>query len=609
MNERIINRGPDGGGYWVDENSAIVLGHRRLSIIDLSEAGAQPLFSHDERYVIVYNGEIYNAAELKERLEAESSQIKWRGHSDTEILIEAIAAWGMEETLKLCRGMWALALYDRKTGRTQLARDRMGEKPLYYGRVNGQLVFGSSIASIAAIEGFNNHIFKDVLDVFLQYGYIPSPYTIYEDVFKLEPGSILTIDKPYTDWKIEKYFDIKQMAIDGQDYFFKGSEEEANEELERLLKKALKGQMLSDVPLGAFLSGGIDSTLVVSLMQSMSDKPIRTFTIGFEEEKYNEAKFAKETADYLGTAHKELYVGYKDVMDLLPQLPDVFGEPFADSSQLPTLLVSKMTRENVTVALSGDGGDEFFCGYNTYKDAIAGIEVMKNKLGFMHNSLRTSIGKTLLNSPIAGNSLVRKTGRVLSVKTVEDFYRMVNDDDIRTHRLVPGYNPLATKVSQYQDKLLPFGENNLMLMDMLQYLPDDILTKVDRSGMHFSLETRIPILDADVMEFAWTLPIDYKMADDITKKPLRNILDKYLPHGMMDRPKKGFSVPVGRWLKDGQMREWAESIISDAHFYAGEYLDVNLIDQIWSEYMNGGDWSKLIWHILMLEQWMISVRA
>lgn len=603
MNQRIVNRGPDATGHWIDENRKVILGHQRLSIIDLSELGAQPMVSHSDRYVIVYNGEIYNANELREELEEQFGIISWNGHSDTEILLEAVEKFGLIKTLNKCRGMWGMAIYDRETGNIQLARDRMGEKPLYYGMVQGQFVFSSDINAIRSIEGFNNEVNEDTLGIYFQNGYIPAPYSIYKNVYKLEPGSILSIAYPYSDWKIEKYYNICETAVHGQNNLFEGSEEEAADRLESILKDVLKGQMLSDVPLGAFLSGGIDSTLVVSLMQSISNRPIKTFTIGFEEEKYNEAKFALETARHLGTDHTEMYVGYSDVMDLLPNISKAFGEPFADSSQLPTMLVSRMTKKHVTVALSGDAGDEFYCGYNTYKDARAGISVMKGKLGVLKNPLRKKMGDLLLDSCLAENNLVRTVGRCLSIETVEDFYRMVRDDDIRSHKLVNNNKIPPTAVTKYKDGMLKTEESNLMLMDMLQYLPDDILTKVDRSGMYYSLETRIPLLDRDVMEFAWSLPLDYKMDDGITKKPLRNILYKYVPKEMMDRPKKGFSVPVSRWLREGDMKAWAESLIVDNRGIASEFIDVKLFAKMWSDYQKGGNWNSLIWFVLMFEQW------
>ena len=604
MNSAMIERGPDDGNYWLDESRHVVLGHRRLSIIDLSEFGRQPMVSHSGDTVIVFNGEIYNANEIRDNLEQKYGSIGWKGHSDTEVILEGFDRG--EDVYQSARGMWGIAVYNRVTGEVRLSRDRMGEKPLYYGRVNGQFVFASSINCIKAIKGFNNSINSAVLPTYFRDGYIPAPYSIYEDIYKLTPGTVLTIKPPYKEWTIEEYYDLKQTAANGQKNLFAGSEKEAADELERRLKDTLRGQMISDVPLGAFLSGGIDSTLVVSLMQSISDRPVKSFTIGFEEKQYDEAIYARETAKLLGTDHTELYVGYKDVMKALHEIPQTFGEPFADSSELPTMLVSQMTRKNVTVALSGDAGDEFFCGYNTYKDAKTSIDVMRGKLGFVKDPVRGAIGNLILGSPLKNNQLMNTVGRCFTIKTVEDFFRMVRDDDPRVAKLTGYAAELPNAMSMYKEGFLSNDISNLMLIDMLKYLPDDILTKVDRAGMHYSLETRIPLLDKTVMEFAWQLPLEYKMKDGITKKPLRNILYKYVPKEMMERPKKGFSVPVSKWLREGEMRDWAEAVLGDAKPLSKEFIDVNLVESIWNDYQNGGDWNQFIWYILMFDQWLLA---
>jgi len=604
---KLHRRGPDAGDYWICENESIVLGHRRLAIVDLSEAGCQPMVSASERYVIVYNGEIYNANELKKQMDEHFGKVYYRGTSDTEILLNAIENYGLKEALVKCRGMFALAVYDREQKVLSLARDRMGEKPLYYGLVNGSFVFASDINAVKAIKGFHNPINERVLRGYFINGYISAPYSIYTDVYKMQQGTILTLQYPFNTWNEEAYFDITEVAVKGQQNLFDGNEKEAVDELEKLLKNAIKGQMEADVPLGAFLSGGIDSTLVVSLMQSITDNPVRTFTIGFEEEKYNEAIYAKETAKHLGTNHTEMYVGYKDVIDLLSVIPEAFGEPFADSSQLPTMLVSRMTKEHVTVSLSGDAGDEFFCGYNSYKDIQNGLQVMQSKLGFIREPIRTPLGELILNTNITNSELLRKTGRCLSTKKPEEFYRQIIDDDIRVNSLCRKVAGQSYKMPNelYPDGLLKGAESNLMLMNMRQYLPDDILVKVDRAGMFYSLETRIPLLDADVMQFAWTLPDSYKMKDGINKKILRELVYRYVPREMMERPKKGFSVPVSIWLRDGKMREWAEFIMADAAYTAKEFIDVKTVHSIWKDYIDNNHWKKLIWHILMFEQWLL----
>lgn len=618
MKAALIRRGPDSEGNFIDESRNVVIGHRRLSIIDLSETGAQPMISINNRYVIAFNGEIYNAPKLRNELEVTEGGVILKGTSDTEVLLEAIDAWGIKTTLEKSRGMWGISLYDRDTGYIYLSRDRMGEKPLYYGKVNGQFVWASDVRAIRALPGMNNEIDRRVLLLYLKYGYIPAPYTIYKGIYKLEPGCILATAYPFNEWKISKYYNIAQVASYGQSHLFTGSETEAYERLEILLKDALRGQMLSDVPLGAFLSGGIDSTTVVALMQQItpSDTPVRTFSIGFEEDAYNEAAYAAESARYLGTRHTEMYVGYKDVMALLPELSVAYGEPFADSSQLPTMLVSKMTREHVTVALSGDAGDELFCGYNTYKDAGKGMNVLSDKFSFLKGSLRTGAGiaVTALDKRLRergySESLaqdIHKAASVLRTGSAEEYYRSMNDD-IRVYNLLPGDMTAAQSYKcandVYEDGYLKGNENNLMLMDMLQYLPDDILCKVDRAGMYYSLETRIPLLDTDVVNFAWTLPLEYKMSDGITKKPLRNILYKYVPKKIMDRPKKGFSIPVSEWLREGEMRQWAESVISDKRNASSDLIDVYVFDRVWKDYIETGSWSKVIWHVLMLMNWV-----
>ena len=611
MNQKIHRRGPDAGDYWLCENDRIVLGHRRLAIVDLTECGSQPMVSASGRYVMVYNGEIYNAPEIKAQMAVAFGNESYRGSSDTEILLRAIEHYGLKDTLVMCRGMFAFAVYDRQEKVLQLARDRMGEKPLYYGWVNGSFVFASDLNAIKAMEGFCNPIDERVLKGYFVNGYIPAPYSIYRNIYKLEQGSVLILKAPFEEWQAERYYDITETAVSGQGNLFDGSEKEAVDELEQLLKRSIKGQMMADVPLGAFLSGGIDSTLVVSLMQSVSDIPVRTFTIGFEEEKYNEAAYAKETAKYLGTQHTEMYVGYEDVINLLPAIPEAFGEPFADSSQLPTMLVSKMTREHVTVSLSGDAGDEFFCGYNSYKDIQSGLAIMQNKLKFVKEPIRRPLGELLLNTCASNIPVLRKAGNCFTVRTPEELYRQIIDSDIRVKKLLGDSckNAFVTPDDTYPDGMLNGAENNLMLMNMRQYLPDDILVKVDRAGMYYSLETRIPLLDADVMRFAWTLPLSYKMQDGITKKPLRELLYRYIPKEMMDRPKKGFSVPVSIWLKEGKMREWAESVLTDASPLSGDYIDTKTVQSIWKDYIRNGNWNSMIWYILMFEQWLLNEKG
>lgn len=612
MNQALLHRGPDAGSYWLDEDSKVVLGHRRLSIVELSEAGAQPMVSHSGRYVLVYNGEIYNYKSLEEKLSkklsASGQKLRLRGTSDTEILLEAIELFGVKEALKAAKGMFAFAVYDRQEKALYLSRDRIGEKPLYYGRVGGGFVFASELASIKAMENFRNEINTEVLGLYFRYGYIPQPHTIYRGICQLSPGSILKVKAPFSEWEEESYWDISEVAAAGRQNLFAGTEEEAAQQLEKLLKDAVSGQMRADVPLGAFLSGGIDSTLIVSLMQSMSEKKVRTFTVGFHEEGYNEAAYARETARHLGTEHTELYVEFSDVMDVLPHLPEAYSEPFADSSQIPTMLVSKLTKEHVTVSLSGDAGDELFCGYNTYKDMEQGIQVVKGKAGFLPQGLRKGIGIACGALSNAHTPLLYKISNCFLVDTPESFYRAMSRTDCRIPYISRDKSKLPCSNTLYPDGFLTDARHNMMLMDMKQYLPDDILVKVDRAGMYYSLENRIPLLDRDVVEFAWTLPIDYKFKDGITKKPLRNILYRYVPREMMERPKKGFSIPINEWLAKGEMHEWAQSLMADARPIAGEFLNLKYVDGIWKDFLTKQKWYPVIWYVLMLEQWLLYQR-
>lgn len=609
MNSMLLRRGPDAGNYWLSEKDRVVLGHRRLSIVDLSEAGAQPMLSGSERYVIVYNGEIYNVPYieeiLKDKMKSHGEQLRLRGTSDTEILLEAIECFGIKQTLKLIKGMFAFAAYDRQDKTLYLARDRMGEKPLYYGKVGDSFVFASDISAIKALDGFHNEINTDVLNLYFMYGYIPQPYSIYKEIWQLQPGGILEIKTPFTDWSNDSYWDICEVAKNGQKNMFEGTEQEAADHLENLLRESIRGQMRADVPLGAFLSGGIDSTLIVSLMQSMSDKKIRTFTVGFNEEGYNEAKYAGETARHLGTEHTELYVGFNDVMEVLPHISEAYSEPFADSSQIPTMLVSKLTKEHVTVSLSGDAGDELFCGYNTYKDMEQGLRIVEGKADFLPRRLRKGIGKICGAISNAHTPLLYKVSNCFEVDSPESFYRAIEKTDCRIPYISKNRTMLSCNNSLYMDGFLVDGRHNLMLMDMLQYLPDDILVKVDRAGMFYSLENRIPLLDRDVIEFAWTLPIEYKFQAGVTKKPLRNILYKYVPREMMERPKKGFSIPIDEWLASGKMHEWAQSIMADARTAAGEILNLQYVDSLWKDFMTNQKWNPVIWYILVLEQWLL----
>lgn len=611
MKCRMIHRGPDGEGTFVETDGSVALGHRRLSILDLSENGKQPMESHSKRFVMVFNGEIYNHRELRQKLLAEKKVDSFNSTSDTEVLLELFEAYGVKAGIQLCKGMFGIALYDRQEKCLHLLRDRIGEKPLYYGFVESKegskagkksFAFASDLGSIAVLDGFHNPINKGVLPIYFIHGYIPAPYSIYENIYKLEPGTILTIKAPYETPTIEPYWSIKEVAKRGEQNPFTGTEEEATAELERLLKDAISGQMVADVPVGAFLSSGIDSSTIVALMQSLSSQKVRSFTIGVEDPKYNEAEVAKQIADHLGTEHTELYITDHDAKAVIPKLADMFGEPFADSSQIPTYLVSKMTREHVTVSLSGDAGDELFCGYGQYSS----MDRIWGKMKSIPYPVRKLASSILLHAPIQGNKVLSTKAMLLGAKGESDLYELSNEEEPLAKKISLDKNMLPFKYTQYQPGYLKETRHNIMLMDFLMYHPDDILVKVDRAGMAVSLESRIPMLDKDVVEFAWTLPLSYKYQDGVTKKVLRNILYKYVPKDLMDLPKRGFSIPISKWLKEPELREWAETLIDRKTLEQQGLLDPDVVWYIWKDYIENNQWRIQIWYILMFQEWMAS---
>lgn len=600
MNERMFHRGPDAGGVWMSDDETVLFGHRRLSIVDLSPMGAQPMTSKSGRYVICYNGEIYNYKELANRLIKEDKVTAFKGTSDTEVLLEAFEAYGIEETIKQCKGMFAIALYDKETKMLYLLRDRIGEKPLYYGFVNGSFVFASDIGCIAALENFHNEINKEALNIYFVHGYIPAPYSVYEDIYKLEPGKILKIAAPFQKPEISAFWSITEVAKNGQKHPFTGTFEEASKGLEERLKASIKNQMVADVPVGAFLSSGIDSTTIVSLMQSLNSQPIRTFTIGVEDEKYNEAAVAKEIAAHLGTDHTEMYISESDAKAVIPALSDMFGEPFADSSQIPTYLVSKLTRQHVTVSLSGDAGDELFCGYGSYQS----INRIWNKEKNMPYPFRKIGSEVLLHTLPMSQNERRTKAMLLGAKSEADLYERSAERDPMCRRITKKTEMPSFAYSLYEKNYLEDTRSNVMLMDMLMYHPDDILVKVDRCGMAVSLETRIPLLDKDVVEYAWSLPLSYKYEDGVTKRVMRDILYRYVPKELMERPKRGFSIPIEKWLKEPKLREWAELLIDRQTLRTQGILDENVVWDIWNDYINHNKWRIQIWFILMFQEWM-----
>lgn len=601
MKQRMLHRGPDDGGSFLTEDGRVALGHRRLSIVDLSPTGQQPMKSHSGRYIIAFNGEIYNYKKIKQQLLEEQKVDAFHGTSDTEVLLEAFEAYGVEQAIAMCKGMFAIALYDSREETLYLIRDRVGEKPLYYGFVGESFVFASDIGCIAQLDGFDNPICKEVLDVYFVHGYIPAPYSIYKNIYKLEAGNILKIKSPFNKPDIHPYWSMMEVAKRGQDNLFRGSFEEAVDELERLLKDSIRDQMVADVPVGAFLSAGIDSSTVVALMQSLNANKVKSFTIGMEEKSYNEAVYAKEIARHLGTEHTELYITEKDAKTVIPQIPFIFGEPFADSSQLPTYLVSRMTREHVTVSLSGDGGDELFCGYTSY----ASVARIWNKMKNVPYGMRKMVSEIVLHSPLARKDVIQIKGTLLGAKNASDLYIVSRETDPLISQITQEKFRCVYKYNQYPDGYLPELHHNIMLMDMLMYHPDDILVKVDRTAMAVSLETRVPMLDKDVVEFAWSLPIAYKQQGDIGKRVLREVLYRYVPKEMMERPKKGFSIPISKWLKEKELREWAEGLIDRKLLREQGILNPDVVWKIWEDFINKGEWRIQIWYILMFQQWML----
>ena len=630
MGDAIRHRGPDDSGVWIDEHAGVGLVHRRLSILDLSPAGHQPMVSASRRFVMTFNGEIYNHLELRGLLEGGGGRASiamtatggWRGHSDTETLLAGIEAWGVEATLKKSIGMFAIALWDRQTHTLTLARDRMGEKPLYFGwqRCGNERVFlfGSELKALKAHPAFAADIDRGALCLLLRHNYIPAPYSIYQDISKLEPGCLLTVSLAQPEPKIWNYWDTVKVASAGVAQPFAGTANEAVDALEVLVKDAVRQQMMSDVPLGAFLSGGIDSSTVVALMQAQSSRPVKTFTIGFNEGGYNEAVHAKAVARHLGTEHNELYVSSQQAMDVIPHLPSLYCEPFADSSQIPTFLVSQLARDYVTVSLSGDAGDELFCGYNRYQIT----EKLWHKLALVPAPLRALVAKGITAlSPTAWDSLagaipgagryatlgdkLHKGAGVLASATVDDLYLgMVSHQRSPADWVICGQEP-ATHLTGLRPELAGLGTvERMMALDAISYLPDDILVKVDRAGMGVSLESRVPFLDHRVVEFAWSLPLNYKLREGQTKWPLRQVLYRYVPRELIDRPKMGFGVPLDDWLR-GPLRDWAEELLDEARLAREGFFHPAPIRQIWAEHLSGRrNWMAQLWNVLMFQAWL-----
>jgi asparagine synthase (glutamine-hydrolysing) len=584
MSDRLHHRGPDDEGAWIDAEAGIALGHRRLAVIDLTEAGRQPMTADSGRYVLVYNGEIYNHAELRAAL----GDRAWRGHSDTETLLAGIDTWGLVATLQRAVGMFAVALWDRHERRLSLARDRAGEKPLFWGRVGTQWVFASELKSIRQIPGFQGTVDRDSLAAFVGGGYVPAPRSIYEGVYKLVPGAIVQLAAGMVGDPVPRpYWSLAEVVARGLAQPFRGDACEAVDELEHRLVDAVRGQMIADVPLGAFLSGGIDSSTVVALMQRLSPGRVKTYTIGFDETTHNEAHYARAVGMHLQTEHTEWTARPEDALAIVPELPEIYDEPFADMSQIPTLMVSRMARRDVTVVLSGDAGDELFCGYGRYIQSLNGWKRLKRIPLPLRRIVRSLLPRGRIREGIASCDL-------------GEFYHFINRQWKENPGLVLGRQlmvtrPLATLA------LEPMA--SMMYADMLGYLPDDILVKLDRAAMSVSLESRVPLLDHRVIEFAWSLPHSLKHRDGLGKWPLRQILYRYVPRELVDRPKRGFGVPMEAWLR-GPLREWADALLDRRRLAVEGHFDPDAVRSEWKLHLSGRrDRHYGLWTVLMFQAW------
>lgn len=602
----LSHRGPDGEGSWFDDHEKIVLLHKRLAVIELSDTGHQPMISLSGRYVLVFNGEMYNHREIRQELLPYISDNQWRGSSDTETLLVAIEVWGLEAALTKFFGMFSIALWDRSTRDLYIARDRVGEKPLYYGSQNGIFFFASELKAIKSHPKFRAVINKNSVGLYFQKGYIPAPHSIYQGIKKLIPGTILRVNLRSSTSELipYPYWSFTNMALDSCNSTFQGGTDELTNSLEVLLKKVVSQQMVADVPVGAFLSGGVDSSLIASIMQASTVKPVKTFTIGFTERQFNEASDAKKIAKYLGTDHTELYVQQADIHSILPSLSRVYDEPFSDSSQIPTLLVSKLARTSVTSALSGDGGDELFGGYNRYlytKKLWPKLKIVP--LGFREFS--SLIAKICM--PFYKNSgFIKGMGVIDSSNLVDLYLRLINRPDHLDY-LLNEYRDSYNDNALNKVNLMKLSDTQkMMIWDAIDYLPNDILVKVDRAAMAFSLETRAPFLDARIVEFAWKLREELKFKNGKGKWILREILNRHLPEDLVNKSKQGFAVPLDSWLR-GHLRHWAESLLDEKNIRRQGYLNATVVNKIWTEHLSGKkNWQYQLWDILIFQLWISS---
>lgn len=614
MSRMLKHRGPDHSGAWANAPSGVALGFRRLSILDLSPTGHQPMLSESRRYIIVFNGEVYNFKQIRSELETRGARFK--GSSDTEVILAAIEAWGIKDALRRFSGMFAFALWDQDKRTLTLARDRMGIKPLYYGLLNGTFLFGSELKALRAHPAFQSEIDRSALTLYMRHNYIPAPYSIYQGVQKLPPGSMLTIqlDSLPTIPAPEHYWHLDDSIRTGLMDPLQGSDEEITTIFTKHLLKSVGERMVSDVPLGAFLSGGIDSSAIVALMQAQSNRPIQTFTIGFYETGFNEAKYASQVAKHLGTDHTELFITSDEARAVIPLLPQLFDEPFADSSQIPTFLVSQLARKHVTVSLSGDGGDELFGGYNRY----FWTQRIWRTIGWIPSSLRRLAATSLARvSPNTWSHLLtpfRLPNPANKMHTLTEIFSAPNPEAIYVNLVSHWKNPAQVVVGGVEPRTqvtdptqwmqnIPLPQK-MMALDMATYLPNDILTKVDRASMAVGLEARAPFLDNyETVDLAWRLPLHQKIRGGIGKWILRKMLYQYVPKSMFERPKMGFGVPIDSWLR-GPLRPWAEDLLSASRLLREGFFHPGPIRQKWEEHIAGQhNWQYYLWDVLMFQAW------
>jgi asparagine synthase (glutamine-hydrolysing) len=623
MLDMLSHRGPDDYGIWSDKINQISLGHRRLAILDLSSAGHQPMHSKCNRFVLVFNGEIYNHMNIRKVLESSTPKIiEWKGHSDTETLLAAIVEWGVEKALNECVGMFSIALWDKQEKILTMARDRMGEKPLYYGWQGDTFMFASELKALKVHSDFIGEIDRNSLTLFLRYNYVPVPNSIYKGIKKLPPGNFLQLS--FSSKKkiaIKSYWSLTSVAKKGQTKPLTCNDTEALSLFESHLDQAIMSQQISDVPIGAFLSGGVDSSLIVSMMQSQSSKAIKTFTIGFENSEFNEAKYAKAIAEHLGTHHSELYISANDALNVIPSIPTLYDEPFADSSQIPTFLVAKMASQDVKVALSGDGGDELFGGYNRH----IWSRRIHNKTSWLSKSARQRLGSVFssisaehwntINNSFSGilPFKYRSTQLGDKIHKVANLLNLDNDLEIYKGLVSQWQNPLdlviggteynTKKTSEVLEKMFEDTEHRMMFMDTKTYLPDDILCKVDRASMAVGLETRVPFLNHSLVEFAWQLPLHMKIRDGKGKWILRELLSKHVPSKLIERPKQGFALPIAEWLR-GPLREWAEELLDESRIKNDGFFNPDPISNAWKNHLKGINMHNQLWGVLMFQAWL-----